>query len=217
VHNATGNYPAASASFREALSLYRQLGNRRGEITVLIDLGILQRLTGDYEAAAASLTESLTDARELSDPPNQARALIYLGEVLRLTGEYQSATATLTEALTLETDLGHRIGIAVSFVQLDLTGDRAAAEASLNQGLDGCREAGDRLSQAQALAHLGALLADTARPGDGLARYHDALSIARDIGAPREQADALDGIGRCLIGSGDLTAGVTSLRQALAI
>jgi hypothetical protein len=43
------------------------------------------------------------------------------------------------------------------------------------------------------------------------------LALARDIGTPKEEADALDGIGRCHIQAGNIATGGTYLRQALEI
>ena len=48
--------------------------------------------------------------------------------------------------------------------------------------------------------------------------YHSqALTIAREIGAPLEEARALEGIGQCHLQDGNLAEGAAQLRQALAI
>ena len=57
-----------------------------------------------------------------------------------------------------------------------------------------------------------------ARPASRPASYHNqALAIARDIGAPLEEARALEGIGRCYLQDGHDREGTTHLQQALAI
>ena len=61
------------------------------------------------------------------------------------------------------------------------------------------------------------------RPGGKARRlqahdYHNqALAIARDVGAPLEEARALEGIGRCHLQDGHDQEGTTQLEQALAI
>jgi Tfp pilus assembly protein PilF len=79
------------------------------------------------------------------------------------------------------------------------------------------REVGDEGSAAETLNHLGALRAATLGPEHGLARYTEALTIARDIGTPPEEADALAGIGRCHIQADNTADGTAFLRQALDI
>ena len=56
VQQLTGDYPAAAASLTQALQLFRDLGDRRGQAWALNHLGVVQQLTGDYPAATASLT-----------------------------------------------------------------------------------------------------------------------------------------------------------------
>jgi hypothetical protein len=47
--------------------------------------------------------------------------------------------------------------------------------------------------------------------------FRRALAIAREVGAPLEEARALEGIGRCHLEDGHDQTGTTHLRQALAI
>ena len=79
------------------------------------------------------------------------------------------------------------------------------------------RDIGDRQGQAEALNYLGALLSDTRRHQKALACHTEALGIARDIGAPKDEAAALRGIGQCHIQARDIAAGGNYLRQALQI
>jgi tetratricopeptide (TPR) repeat protein len=98
-----------------------------------------------------------------------------------------------------------------------LTGDYPAAAASHQQALQLCRDAGDRLGQAETLNCLGELASRTA---DGrLARDHhaQALAIARDLGTPPEEARALEGIGHSHLRDGHASEATASLEQALAI
>ena len=53
------DYPAASASHRQALALARDAGDQLAEAVSVADLGMVQLLTGDYPAAAASLQQAL--------------------------------------------------------------------------------------------------------------------------------------------------------------
>jgi hypothetical protein len=64
---------------------------------------------------------------------------------------------------------------------------------------------------------IGELQVTTLGPEEGIARYTEALTIARDIPAAEIEADALTGIGRCHLQTGNTTLGTALLRQALDI
>ncbi len=98
-----------------------------------------------------------------------------------------------------------------------LTGDHQAAAASLIQALELYHDLGDRHGQAEAAINLGELRSVSPAHDDAHGYYAQALSIARDISAPVQEARALEGIGRFHIQEGNLHQGATHLRQALAI
>jgi hypothetical protein len=67
MHWLTGNYPAAAATARQALDLFRSIGHQSGQATALNALGAVHKLTGDYPAAAASLEQALNMFGDLGD------------------------------------------------------------------------------------------------------------------------------------------------------
>ncbi len=77
----TGDYPAAAADQRQALDLFRRLGDRLGQARTLDELGLVQLLTGDYPAAAASVAEAIELFRDLGSRHGLAMALNSLGEL----------------------------------------------------------------------------------------------------------------------------------------
>ena len=74
----------------QALRLFRDLGDRRGQAWALNEMGMLQQLTGQYPAASASQNEALQLFREIGDRQGQAWALLQLAVVQRLTGDQQA-------------------------------------------------------------------------------------------------------------------------------
>jgi tetratricopeptide (TPR) repeat protein len=117
-------------------------------------------------------------------------------------------------------DLGDWHGQAWALNQLSAvqrrTGDYLDATASLNQALQLFRDLGDRHGQAVAFINLGELLFVSSAHG-ALSHHIQALSIAREINAPIQEARALEGIGRCRIREGNPGQGAAYLREALAI
>ena len=59
---------------RQALGMFRDLGDRHGQARAILNLGVVQWLTGDYPAAAASLTQALDMYRDLGHRKGQANA-----------------------------------------------------------------------------------------------------------------------------------------------
>jgi Tfp pilus assembly protein PilF len=67
------------------------------------------------------------------------------------------------------------------------------------------------------LNNLGDLLSRSSAGRQALDHYAQALAIARDLGAPLQQARALEGLGMCHLNGGRPTEGSVQLRRALTI
>ena len=125
----------ATKAEQEALSIYRELGDLRGVVGQLNNLGVNHRFLGDYEGARAWLEESVSICRQLGDRAAVATALSNLADVRRRQGDYADAQAALEEAHDLFGQAGHTIGQAWSLNHLGdvarSAGDLAGARAPL--------------------------------------------------------------------------------------
>jgi CHAT domain-containing protein len=91
---------AALSELQEALATYQRLGDRRGEMKTLIEIGATQYyLLQDDALATGRLAEAA--ARALGDAPATARALRLLGNILVWSGDLRAAAASLEEATAL--------------------------------------------------------------------------------------------------------------------
>jgi tetratricopeptide (TPR) repeat protein len=119
----------------------------------------------------------------------------------------RAATATQQQALELFGDLGDRYGQAHVLNELGavqrLTGDYAAAAASRQQAFELFREFGARLGQAVTLNSLAEPLSRSSAGQQAREHHARVLAIARDLGAPVEEARALEGIGCCHLQDGN--------------
>jgi tetratricopeptide (TPR) repeat protein len=97
------------------------------------------------------------------------------------------------------------------------TGDREQAAGNLRRALELYRDVDDRAGQAQALNRLGELLLVSAEAASARTHHGQALEIATSIGAPIDQAHALEGIGRSHLHDGHLDQAAPPLSQALTI
>ena len=219
VQRQTGDYPAAAASVQQAVELFRDIGQRSGQIEALINLGTVRRLTGDYPAAATTLQLAQELNRDHGDRSLQAWACNEIGVLQRLSGDYPAAAASHRQAIEQYRDLSERPGHAIALNALglvqQLTGDFPAAAASHQQALRLLR--GERHERAQVLNSLGELASRTSATEQARDYHNQANAIACQIGAPLEEARALEGIGQSHLQDGNPNQTIASLREALAI
>ena len=114
----------------EALAVYRDLGDLKGVVGQLNNLGVNRRLLGDYDGARYWLEQSVSICRELGDRAAIASALSNLADVLRRQGHAAEARASLLEALALFREVDHSTGQAWTLNHL---GDLARATGQLDE------------------------------------------------------------------------------------
>jgi predicted ATPase len=151
----------ATNAGREALSIYRELGDLRGVVGQLNNLGVNRRFIGDYAGARAWLEESVQTCRQLGDRAAIASALSNLADVLRRQGHVEAARDALLEAHDLFGQVGHTLGQAWSLNHLGdvfrAAGELADAREHYQRGADLLRALGDGLGQARSAIDLGHL------------------------------------------------------------
>jgi len=149
----------ARAAMQEALSIYRELGDLRGVVGQLNNLGVNRQMVGDYAGARAWLEESVQTCRQVGDQAAIASALSNLADVLRRQGHYDGARAALVEAHDLFVQTGHTLGQGWSLNHLGdvarAAGDLAGARAHYGRGTEIFRGLGDAIGVARSAIDLG--------------------------------------------------------------
>lgn len=102
-----GEYRAALSAGEEALALYRQLEDRRGEYEVCERLGWIHQHFGNYKDAIAIQEKGLRIVRDLHDKLGEGWALNGLGGAYLLAGSIRYAVELFQQALSIWTDLEH--------------------------------------------------------------------------------------------------------------
>ncbi len=105
---ATGDYPAAAQALEQALSIYRDIGDRGGEAEALNKRGVLYRVSGDLTQAEGCHQQALELARTIADSWDEADALAGLGRCALAVGHAAQAEGLLRQAL----EIFQRIGAA---------------------------------------------------------------------------------------------------------
>jgi tetratricopeptide (TPR) repeat protein len=98
--------------------LRRELGNKRGIASSLLNLGHIAQDQADYALARSLHEESLAIRRELGDKGGIADSLHNLGTVVREQGDHALARSLLKESLVISKESGHKANIACSLESL---------------------------------------------------------------------------------------------------
>ncbi len=94
----TGDTKNALIHLRDALAIYRRLGDEPGVIRAHNDLARVRFVRGEHELAIENIEDALELARRRNEPEREAMLLGNLGRVFLLQGRWDDAEASLTQA-----------------------------------------------------------------------------------------------------------------------
>jgi tetratricopeptide (TPR) repeat protein len=181
--------------YRQALKLYRDLGDAAGEGLTLGRLGITYRLLGQTESAIEHLRQGLTLAQQADNPHAREMHLSNLGIVYRQLGQLETAVDYLRQALDIARARQDKRGEAINLGNLgDAYRDSRQSEAAVQhyrQALALARETGDRRGEAINLGRLGDTLRDQGQLEAALEQHREALTIARQMDDKRGEGYGL--------------------------
>lgn len=155
---AQGDQAEARRSALASVSLYRQLGERRGLGRALTTLGEADVYLGDAAMACRHVDEALSLAREVGDRRDAAYALTMLALAAYQSGDLETAQARVAEALGLgQPATGSWVTaspyVILAGIRRDL-GDHEGAGAAVRESLKCYRECGHRTGVSVSLMQL---------------------------------------------------------------
>jgi predicted ATPase/DNA-binding CsgD family transcriptional regulator len=188
-----GDFAGAMRWHEQALTLARELGDRRAEAQALNNLGVQAMELGDNGRAAGYFDASLAAARALAEPRATMVALHNLAQIDRMQRDGAMAAARLEEALALARELGEASMVASGLTTLGHAilddGDPRRAAALLSEGLDLAQGRGNVGGVIDALEGL-ARVAAAAGQAEAAARLFGATeSLRESVGVPFSPAD----------------------------
>ncbi|HZU86932.1 MAG TPA: tetratricopeptide repeat protein [Anaerolineaceae bacterium] len=216
-----GNFPEAETYGAQALSTYRQLGNRRGEASQLQSSAQRHLRKGAYTQAFANAQAGLEIMQEMGHLSGQARCLDILGGALLYQGKYDEARRFQEQSLSIKQTIGERVQVGQSLNNLGfndlMLGDFVHAAERFESALVISRELNRRAAQVTNLDNLAMLYlfqenAQCARP-----YAEEALRIASEINSPQEKAGALSMMAQVLVSLEQFDQAISLYRQAETI
>jgi DNA-binding SARP family transcriptional activator/Tfp pilus assembly protein PilF len=219
--DADGYFAEAVAIHGHARHAAARAGDRGGEATALLNLGIVDYRQDRYQQAADYLQGALALFREAREQTGEARALSNLGMIDYQQGRFRQAADRYQQALDLFRATGDRTGEARIRTHLGLIDVRQGryrqAAGQLRQALAVSGETGDRLIEAYASAHLGEVEFRQGHYRQAAVRLWHALAVCRETGYGSVEAYALGQLGLIDTQRRQYPQATAAIEQALAL
>jgi len=195
----TQQFDLAIASWQQALNLYQQQKNSKGEINVLETLAEASKMLGKYEQAIAYLQQLLALAQTLSDRQTEANALGNLGNNYRVLGNYAKALEVQNQGLIIRRQLNDQRGegqvlASLGNIHYDL-GNYTTAVNFYQRSLKIAKAVGNVNGVVFLLNSLGAIAGTQEEYPQAIKYYQQSLDNARKIGFREAEGNALNNIG----------------------
>ncbi len=149
------DFAAGEHFYKQALDLWREVGNDAGVAFTLNGLGMVAAGQGAYASARAFFEESLAIRRRLEDIWGIAASLHNLGRLAYRQADYETALVLIEESLTIYRERGDKQGIAMALVNLGFVACNRAeyqsARSLFDESLVLRQELGDERGIAYAL------------------------------------------------------------------
>jgi predicted ATPase/class 3 adenylate cyclase len=204
----------------EALALFRELGDRRGEGWTLHVLGWNAMARGEY-GDARTLFEEAAEAHDgLGDDQLQRVAQMSLANIEGIQGSPARAIDVLRDFVAIARRGGPRLQLALALGNLgiaqQIAGEMEGARRSMEESIALLREDARKPALAIGLCNLGYLLRTTA-PDEAMTHFRESLTLSREIEEPRTIAYCLGGCAIIFAARGEYTHSTTLLGAASTI
>ncbi|MGE5134304.1 MAG: BTAD domain-containing putative transcriptional regulator [Gemmatimonadota bacterium] len=180
------------ACFEQALALYRELGDPRGETRAANNVANAYFQLGRFEEALDAAQRSLGIQRRLGNRYGEGIALNLLGCASRELLRYDAAVDHLQQALAVFRELGDPMVEADSLSDLGEVylhmGESGNALACLRESLGIWRSSGNRHGEATALYRLGMAIHQSGDLAAARGTFSEALQLFEKLG-DHDQAD----------------------------
>jgi tetratricopeptide (TPR) repeat protein len=187
------DFGAADPHVRQALDLFRGLGDRANEAVVLHGLAAMLERQERYDEALAVALDALRMLKAVGHWWTQATLENEVGWLYAHLGQYDKALTHCRRALGLHRDSGHRGGTAdtldsIGYVYLHL-GDLAEAKSHYQRAIEAYREILAPFGEGNSLAGLGNVLLAEGDPAAAAAAWRQGAVILDRL--PHPLADEL--------------------------
>ncbi len=209
------DFEAADPHVRQALDLFRGLGDRANEAVVLYGLATMLERQERYDEALAVALDALRMLKAVGHWWTQATLENEVGWLYAHLGQYDQALTHCRRALSLHRDSGHRAGTAdtldsMAYVYLHLD-ELAEAKTHYQRAIEAYREIGSPFGEGNSLGGLGDVLLAEGDPAAAAAAWRQGAAILDRL--PHPLADELRARIRRVEDEGSPGAGLATASQ----
>ena len=176
----------AEACLRKALELAREVEDRSGEATALLNLGNVYNSLAQYTRAIESYGQSLAIRQDIGDRKGVASSLLGLGNGYWSQGQYEQAIELYEQSLSISQQIADQQGEANSLGGLGTAhislGEYKRAIELYEQSLAVKREIGDLRGEAILLQNLAVANLRLGRIHEGVALSQQSTQIMNELG-----------------------------------
>ena len=214
------DWPEALARFRAAVTEYRHVDDRRGELKAMFGIAHVQfRLHDRENLQSARDTERM--ARELGDRAATALVLQLIGDIQIYQGDLTASIMSFQEAIGMMQELGDRKAelhaLSDAAHAYDLLGDAEESISMLEQALAMARQAHDAAYEWRILNNLGVSYRQLGDYDHAIESYEWALANRHAAGDPRGQTLAYNNLGNVKSAAGSPLQAAKFHTRALAL
>jgi tetratricopeptide (TPR) repeat protein len=195
-YQSLGQYQIAIDYYQQSLTIYREIGNRKGEASSLNNLGNTYDFLGQYQIAIDYHQQSLAIFIEIGDRKGEANSLHNSGGAYYSLGEYQQAIDLYKYSLVIKREIDDRKGEANSLNNLGNTynslGEYQIAIDYAQQSLTIYREIVDRKGEASSLNNLSNAYNSLGEYQIAIDYAQQSLAIKLEISDRNGKADSLN-------------------------
>ncbi|MBD2457589.1 CHAT domain-containing protein [Nostoc sp. FACHB-87] len=217
----TSQFEAALQSWQQALIIYREIKDPRGEGKALGNIGVTYDSLGDYPKAIEYLQQVLAITREIKDRRGEGQSLGNLGVTYRNLGDYPKAIEYHQQSLAITREIKDRLGEGAALGNLGLAyhslGDYPKAIEYHQQSLAITREIKYRIGEGAALGNLGIAYDSLGDYPKAIEYQQQSLAIAREIKDRLGEGQSLNNLGVAFYKSGNLHAAEKTLDEGIKV
>jgi CHAT domain-containing protein/Tfp pilus assembly protein PilF len=207
--------------FEEAISLWRAIGDEKGETVSVIGIGLSYDDLGEKQKALEYYNKALPLCRATGDRMAEALAFNNVGAVYHSLGENQKALEYYGQALSLRKVLGDEYGQAETLNNLGVvyyyTGENQKALDHYGQALALFQAIGYKLGQANMLNGIGLVYNALGENQKALGYYEQAMTLWRAVGDRRGEGLTLNNIGLAYDSMAEYQKALDYYRQGLVL
>jgi tetratricopeptide (TPR) repeat protein len=216
-----GRAAKAIPRFEQALEIFCEMGDRRGEGHALGNLGLAYADLGEPRRAIEHYEKHLAMAREIGDRRGEATTLGNLGLAYAGLGELRRAIQHYEQQLAIARETGDWHGEGGALGNLGLAyanlGDPQRAIEYYEQVLPIMRQLGDRRGEGYALGNLGNAYNSLGEPRRAIEHYEHVLPIVRESGDRPAEGSTLGNLGNAYAALGEPQRAIEHYEQQFRI